>query len=40
MALRVLIDNLEMGIEIQEQRNHGGSRLGKRANINWERDVG
>jgi hypothetical protein len=40
MALRVLIDNLGMGNEIQERRSHGGSRPGKRANIDWERNVG
>ena len=40
MALRVLIDNLGMGNEIQEQRSHGGSRLGKKANIDRECDIG
>jgi hypothetical protein len=40
MALRVLIDNLGMENEIQGRRSHGGSRPGKRANIDRERDVG
>ena len=40
MALRVLIDNLGMVNEIQEQRSHGGSRPGIRANIDWEHEVG
>jgi hypothetical protein len=40
MALRVLIDNLGMENEIQGQRSHGGSRPGKRANIDRECDVG
>ena len=39
MALRVLIDNLGMVNEIQE-RSHGGSRSGKRANIDWEHEIG
>jgi hypothetical protein len=40
MALRVLIDNLELENEIQERRNHGGLRPGKRANIDQEREFG
>jgi hypothetical protein len=40
MALTVLIDSLGMVNEIQERRTHGGSRLGKRANIDREREVG
>jgi hypothetical protein len=33
MALKVLIDNLGMENEIQKWKSHGGSRPGKRANI-------
>jgi hypothetical protein len=40
MALRVLIDSLGMVNEIQERRTHGGSRPGKRGNIDREREVG
>jgi hypothetical protein len=40
MALRVLIDNLGMENELQERKSHGGSRLGKKANIDQEREVG
>jgi hypothetical protein len=40
MALKVLIDNLGMENEIQKWKSHGGSRPGKRANIDREHEVG
>jgi hypothetical protein len=39
MALRVLIDNMEMENEIQGWKSHGGSRPGKQANIDREHEV-
>jgi hypothetical protein len=40
MALRVLIGQLGMENKVQERRSHGGSRPGKRANIDREREIG
>jgi hypothetical protein len=40
MALRLLVENMGMENEIQGQTSHGGSRPGKWANTDREREVG